>query len=78
MYTGLVLEVLVYIAIERRYLKYAQLAPFVDGKVSLVLLLRAAPTFPLAVGFVHRDEVFCEQTTLAPSGGLSDLKSHVS
>ena len=73
-----VFEVLINFSIVRRDLEDAQLAALVDGKISLVLFLLTAPTFPLAVGLVHGDEIFSEEAALAPTGGLSDLKGHIS
>lgn len=41
--------------------EYTQFASFVDSKVSLIVLLNAAPTFQLSVCFVHDNQISCEQ-----------------
>jgi hypothetical protein len=41
--------------------EYTQFAPFVDSKVSLVVLLNAAPTLPLSVCLVHYYQVSSEK-----------------
>lgn len=41
--------------------EYTQLASLVDSKVNLIVLLNAAPTFPLSIRFVHDNQISCEQ-----------------